>query len=306
MRKEDTSPSKGDNVTLVDRPTFQNADKKDDDGVVEDDWGLPCDFAVFCQHQAQTLYMGPNNNLSLQILCVEALTPLDMIQLSNGDHDATGHCVWTACFLWLAALPHLLSQLHAFRKNGRLRVLELGTGTGLGGLALLRHVPDAFVTLTDADPAALDLCQRNVALNQIEMEKVSICPLNWGTELPPNVPDHSYNVILAADILYDIRMLPAIVSTATEAAVSHAIFYLAHVPRACYNHETRSDAPEVVDLESYIVDQVTKNGHWQLQSLSRPLDFSSTWQPPSDCLNKISLEDMQAVGAALFVFETRA
>ena len=87
-------------------------------------------------------------------------------------------------------------------------------------------------------------------------------------------------------------------------------FYLSHVPRACYNSTTAPDAPERVDLEGYIVQQVTKNGFWKLKRIWRPLEFttSGNWQPPPPSLSKeylngkTSLQEMQDIGAALLVF----
>jgi hypothetical protein len=48
----------------------------------EDDWNLPLDFHLFAQHEKQSR--------NVEIECVEALTPLDMMHFSAGTHDATG------------------------------------------------------------------------------------------------------------------------------------------------------------------------------------------------------------------------
>ena len=280
----------------------------EEDEVREDDWGLPCDFFLFSQHQTEPLWLGGESSRGdnlLQILCVESLTPLDMMNLSSGVHDATGHCVWTAAFLFTAALSTLLVSPRP------MKVLELGSGTGLGGLALLKYVHNHWesdmirhvhITLTDADPAALDLCRRNAILNHFDKECVAVEALTWG-ESDNTLLDHSFSVILACDILYDIRMLPAIGKSATQAArKSSCTFYLSHVPRACYNASTTPDSPEIQDLEGYIVHQITKDGHWRLDRIWRPQDLPQSWNPPSRCLNHTSLTEMQDMGAALFVF----
>ena len=341
-----------------------NTDAAEEDTVVvEDDWGLPCDFFLFAQHQARPIWTPTQNKHKhkhnqnnskpesrhcrrcLEILCVESLTPLDMVQLGNGIHDATGHCVWTACFLWIAALPIVWPppgySNSSNNMNQPLRVLELGSGTGLGGLALLQHVQqydesspssltNIHVTLTDADPEALALCRRNVAHNEqffdTTTSAVTVQALTWGQD--NDVPQHGgMDVILAADVLYDIRLLPALIQTATDSAKhddssSSCTFFLAHVPRVCYNATTTPDAPERVDLNAYIIHQVTRCNFWRLHRMWRPLelyqhddddddDNSTTttttmpfWQPPpnKEYLNQTSLQDMQDVGAALFVF----
>jgi len=152
-----------------------------------------------------------------EVECVERLTPIDATNLGSGRHDATGHCVWTGAFLLVASLPlpfaswtskttmssssstsssstttaTTSSTTFAGRYFGnRRRILELGCGTGIGGIALLRYYAyggggggdeeqqrrqqqqqqhertgPSLVCLTDADPDALALCRRNCRLN---------------------------------------------------------------------------------------------------------------------------------------------
>ncbi|KAL7557869.1 hypothetical protein ACA910_010920 [Epithemia clementina (nom. ined.)] len=185
--------------------------------------------------------------------CVRSLTPLDMMNLSHGIHDATGNCVWTGAFLFLAALSSSLllssssssttttmtmsttttSILQPYIQNRT--ILELGSGTGLAGLSclLVQQHPFAFdkkastystsssspsspspqhdpndehndpvpqsqrqepppraatrVCFTDADPAALQLCQRNCEHNQIPQDLYRIVQHAWGQPLPLQV-----------------------------------------------------------------------------------------------------------------------
>eukprot|EP00977_Amphora_coffeiformis_P013137 scaffold3400_cov169-Amphora_coffeaeformis.AAC.1 len=273
-----------------------------------------------------------------------------MVNLGNGIHDATGHLVWTACFLWLAALqtnevalPSCSSSSSSSSSSSpttttTVRILELGSGTGLGGLALLRHVPQntideqppCHVTLTDADPEALDLCRRNAILNGVKA-CTTVRPLTWGTSID-DVPIElrgTMDVVLAADILYDIRMVPAIRQTALTCCKPHTgVFYLAHVPRACFTSKTTATTTlQSVDgsLEDYIIQEMTKSSEsdvaddddenevsFSLVRIIRPLDLlSSGWQPPPkssssiNFINDTSLQEMQDVGAALFVFQKK-
>jgi predicted nicotinamide N-methyase len=195
------------------------------ESVQEDDWNLPLDFHMFAQHESHSIYL--NSARDFQIECVESLTPLDMMNLSTGTHDATGHCVWTGAFLLIAAIDRLKE---IFR--GR-RVIELGSGTGIGGIALLlsgESSAPSFLSLTDADPNALALCRRNCESNldeyQYQLEEVV-----WGTPLRASVPANSFDVVVAADVLYDIGFLPLLLTTATECLTDVGYFVLVHVPR---------------------------------------------------------------------------
>ena len=119
-----------------------------------------------------------NNDIvtSLTIHCVEALTPLDMINLSNGNHDSTGHRIWMGALLFLESfvctLPPLETMQNDHNQNKsnesdavhanatsspsrrkcemiqllskwriklfhQKKAIELGTGTGVSGISLL-------------------------------------------------------------------------------------------------------------------------------------------------------------------------
>lgn len=63
------------------------------------------DFRLFAQHRAHPVYLDANSKFDG--LCVESLTPVDMVNLGSGRR---GHCVWTgACWL-VACLPQLQSR----------------------------------------------------------------------------------------------------------------------------------------------------------------------------------------------------
>jgi len=271
---------------------------------VEDDWGLSMDFHLFAQHQAHPVYYHDDCNSSFQVLCVEALTPVDMVNLGSGIHDATGHCVWTGAFLLVACWSELQPLYFADK-----RVVELGCGTGIGGLSLLMNHSDSstkhasFVAFTDSDPEALALCQRNCDLNKLPNGKYCVLPLTWGEEPLPAAMNTKlpFDTVLATDVLYDIGLLPPLFQTAASClSDNQGIFVLAHVPRACYN----SQNPPVDNLEQYIVERAKGFG-FALERLVRPLDDCCTDKTksfPNDALNKMSLQEMHEIGAAVFVF----
>lgn len=263
--------------------------------VVEDDWNLPLDFFLFAQHQIQHVHF-PHNPDSIKVECVEHLTPLDMMNLSNGVHDATCHCVWTGAFL----LIEVMNDLESYMQD---KVIELGSGTGIGGLAVAKmSTPSSVVRsvlLTDADPEALALCQRNIEHNNLQ-QRVSTCQLAWGEALSEEL-EGNFQTVLATDVLYDIGLLPKLLKTAHDclsSSSSNVYFILSHVPRACYNSEN----PPVESLEDLIVDSAKAHG-FELERVIRPMHDNSRRELPKDALNyNVSLEELNEIGAAVFVF----
>ena len=87
------------------------------------------------------------------------------------------------------------------------RVLELGCGTGVAGLTAAR-LGARHVTLSDAEPALWPLLRQSIEENQtngMSGDGISMYGLDWrdvSTFLDPAIPQHSYDLILAADVLY--------------------------------------------------------------------------------------------------------
>jgi predicted nicotinamide N-methyase len=286
----------------------------------EDDWGLSMDFHLFAQHEEFAVPL-PNAKV-LKLLCVESLTPLDMMHLGSGIHDATGHCAWTASFLFLRMIPMIQDQFQCF--HGK-RVLELGCGTGIGGLAVALVTNTAHVELTDHDPQVLELCQRNCELNLPPKALLStattassswaVRQLTWGCgeEEEGSRPSMVFDTVLATDVLYDISKLKPLLQSAYSAlssssettTTSRLIFVLSHVPRACYNKEH----PPVEDLDKYIAEMANECG-FSLQRVYRPCEVeeegktSPQTEPTTSVLkDSLSLKEMEEIGASIFIFQ---
>jgi len=288
--------------------------------IIEEHWNLPLDFHLFASHQTHRIRLTAQQFFELE--CVESLTPLDMMHLSNGIHDATGHCVWMGAFLLIASIAADHLQEHFQGK----RVVELGAGTGIAGLCLLLSddsVAPLCVTFTDADLDALALCQRNCSSNLGKKKKgndnreptsaaaerllYQVQELTWGKPLPLSVSENCYDTVLATDVLYDIGLLSPLLTTASEClrASPGGSFVLSHVPRACFDTEH----PPVASLEEYIVQQATGFG-FQLESILRPNDLlspeSATAVKMKDALNDdVSVQDLHEAGAAILIFRKK-
>ena len=337
-------------------------------------------FHLFAQHEIRTIYMimdGLNHESinaivenSLQhngivavnntderhdhriwkqyyISCVEALTPIDMIDLGYGIHDATCHCVWTGAFLFVAAVSggdrHNVLHPYIFHRDKNdndkidifsdskattsagntehrpIHVLELGCGTGIGSIGIWMAFHDSndtnitpvHITMTDADPEALKLCQTNCELNHIPSYSYDIDTLFWGEEIASTsrVALHlPYDVVFATDVLYDITLLLPLLQTAYNCLCQRGYFILAHVPRACY----KSTHPAVSNFNEYIIHSAITDGGFLFERTIHPnecchndgipLNESSF---PKDALNSMSLQEMQDIGAAIFIFQKK-
>jgi ribosomal protein L11 methylase PrmA len=279
--------------TVAENRIHKQDDAMDKEEII-DDWQLDMNFHVFSKHTLQTISA---HDTLVHLECVEQLTPVDMMNLANGEHDATGHCVWMGAFLLLDALGVLLEDCFTGK-----RILELGCGTGIGGLGLMcahdKERRPSSVLLTDADPDALQVCQRNCQQhNQLLENTYRIQELTWGEPLSPETLNASFDTTLATDVLYDIALLRPLFQTAHSALKASGLFVLSHVPRACYS----SQHPPVDDLDQYIVDQAAQNG-FLLQRHIFPNQLPKEFRSTRSLNESISLNDMQEVGASLFVF----
>ena len=294
------SEGNNDNESSSDKKT------KDNSLIEEDDWQLPLDFNLIAQHEKETIVLPDGSTFFVQ--CVESLTPLDMMNLGSGNHDATRHCVWTGAFVLIAALE-IVQDLTA----RPLHILELGCGTGIGGIAMLAaKQPAAHVCFTDSDPEALSLCRRNCELNQLS--DYSIEQVTWGEGLPTSIQPRKFNVVLATDVLYDIGLLKPLFTTAKDCLETQSVsttaevtagqidrhFVLSHVPRACFN--SKHPPPGHCTLQEYIIQQAKLYG-FHLESTIRPSDLKDFVAPPVHAFNhSVCLEELEQIGAAIFVF----
>ncbi len=132
--------------------------------------------------------------------------------------DNLGHKTWIASYLLAKRLPRLLPRhlssikisdpLHRRNSNGtrgeRPKILELGAGTGLVGLAASGLI-EADIHLTDL-PFILPNLQHNIEQNASLVESTGSTntagALDWSEDTAIEAEEEKYDVILAADSLY--------------------------------------------------------------------------------------------------------
>ena len=127
--------------------------------------------------------------------------------------DNLGHKTWCASYILALRLRHLQQLLSGPESSQRLRVLELGAGTGLLGIAFASIFPHSEIDLTDLPTIVTNLAQ-NVAANRALLQLVgstaSAFALDWADAVPkPN--SERYDIVLVADPLYSPDHPPLLV-----------------------------------------------------------------------------------------------
>ncbi|CBJ26565.1 conserved unknown protein [Ectocarpus siliculosus] len=109
------------------------------------------------------------------------------------------------------------------------RVLELGSGTGLVGLAAARFGPPLEVVITDLE-SHVDICKRNVA-SQDDMGAQGLCSVrveayDWSSEVPEELGEVPFDVILATDVAYYEHLYAPFVQALERTAGQHTLVLL--------------------------------------------------------------------------------
>ncbi|KAI1825258.1 putative methyltransferase-domain-containing protein [Xylaria intraflava] len=142
--------------------------------------------------------------------------------------------------LWPAGmtLARYMLRYHAAGLAGK-RILELGAGGGLVGLAVARGCDlggdGAPLYITD-QMEMYSLMRHNIALNGLE-GKVEALLLNWGEPLPAYVVANPPDVVLAADCVYFEPAFPLLQTTLADllALRPGAVVYF------CFKKRRRAD-----------------------------------------------------------------
>jgi len=153
-------------------------------------------------------------------------TPL-FVKQEGGRGRGTAWCVWDAAVvvaLWLDSAEGR-AALEASGLPRSPRVVELGCGTGLAGLAAAAALPGAEVTLTDL-PEALTALRGNLELNPLL--QVNICELDW-TQQPCS---RTADLVLAADCVWLSHLVAPFVASLSALCGPRGLALLAHQSRS--------------------------------------------------------------------------
>ncbi|KAL1302267.1 hypothetical protein AAFC00_002688 [Neodothiora populina] len=107
----------------------------------------------------------------------------------------------------------MLEKVFGTASVKRLRVLEIGCGAGIVGIGLAQTIPDCEVVLTDLEEV-VELVDRNIeAANPAISSTIEFCPLDWEAPLPPKVKSRQFDLIIAAECIYNTDSIPPLVET---------------------------------------------------------------------------------------------
>lgn len=150
----------------------------------------------------------PIENLGETDLTFDGLLPPPGLKVyEDGGASGCGGKLWPA--------GELLSR-YMIRKGltpNCKNIIELGSGTGLVGLAIAVHEQrdDLKIYVTDQQQL-VHLMQKNIDLNNLQ-HNVKAEVLNWGDVLPPYATDNKIDIVLAADCVYLESAFPLLEKT---------------------------------------------------------------------------------------------
>ncbi|GMH40558.1 hypothetical protein BSKO_08462 [Bryopsis sp. KO-2023] len=143
---------------------------------------------------------------------------LEIAQQMETENEA-GVVVWDAAIV----LAHYLHK-NPYELKGK-RVVELGSGTGVVGLAAA--LLGANVILTDL-PRMMDLLQRNIEGNSQESQ-VRALPLTWGQDL--SGLEAPFDFVLASDVVYNRHDFHKLASTLESLSGPNTKIVMSHEHR---------------------------------------------------------------------------
>ncbi|CAF1386076.1 unnamed protein product [Adineta steineri] len=152
------------------------------------------------QEWCHTIYILDNNQFIIHRQSTALLS-----------HGLTGLSSWPAA---ISLGDYLMKRIHLLENK---RIIELGAGSGLLGLTLLKYSDKILsYTFTDYSPMILNLLRQNALLNFSEYqidEKMKIEELDWNQYSIENNHHNCFDCILAADVVYDPSVIENLVKT---------------------------------------------------------------------------------------------
>lgn len=169
--------------------------------VGEDIYELYCDPSILGSHE-----LPPTAADTLQYVVDSKGTQVSIQETPKiiSGAGTTGLRTWEAALFLLGYLSSDACSVDCKDKV----VAELGAGTGLVSLLLLKNVPVKSVVVTDGDLGLVSTFRETLLLNNLPAHNVRTQTLVWGTDAAPYA-----DVVVAADVTYDALVVPQLCDT---------------------------------------------------------------------------------------------
>ncbi|EGW33618.1 uncharacterized protein SPAPADRAFT_136189 [Spathaspora passalidarum NRRL Y-27907] len=186
-------------------------------------------------------------------------------------NNTTGLRTWEAALYLANYINRKTNTPYDFKDK---TILELGCGTGLVGLALLKNynsriAPIKELIMTDGSTVVFDNVKDTLKLNSLEKNmKVHFQQLIWGPDSFTENSDKQVDVILGADITYDSTVVESLCISIKDFFV-HRGTNLAVIAATVRNIDTI--LAWELELNNYF------NGNWRITSkVDKPEHINST------------------------------
>ena len=209
----------------------------------------------------------------------------------NSDADGTHAMAWPAGLELAKCLSSLPSDTKEYIRQCE-TVLELGSGTGLVGLALAANKDysclSKTILLSDCS-SAMPLLKYNVQKNQHLLSPnvhIETQELNWGDNKDQDIT--KYDLIVGSDLLYNAKMIPSLVSTLKKLRAKSRVLLATRWRKPNLERQFFQDSSDFIE--------------WKLLSLPSST-CTLSWEAYGDAQNQLSnqffMQTMVAVQGTL-------
>jgi predicted nicotinamide N-methyase len=134
----------------------------------------------------------------------------------------TGTKIWTSSIIFSRFLEDNRKKFNLKQK----RVVELGSGCGLAGIACA--LQGAQVTFTDI-PEMIYLLEQNVRNNLSSEHNPLVKAHTWGDDVSSLSPPFDY--VVGTDVLFKIQMVEPLIKSLLNLSSKSTVIIIAHEPR---------------------------------------------------------------------------
>ena len=188
-------------------------------------------------------------------------TQLSFHQLPNSRHIGHGAVVWDAAVIFAKYIEYSPRDYSIEKVAGK-RLIELGSGPGLAGIAMMMR--GAKCTLTDLEIVTTSLteenandmynmCKASLYTSSFELTKPEVMPLDWTKHY--QVPSESYDFILLTDCVFSPQLAEPLVSQLLRLSNRKTEIICCHEIR-----DEEANAAFIQEMQKYfIIKRVPKN-----------------------------------------------